>query len=371
MRRSRDVVVHTPVTLRHPFRVWLLAPLLVAVATAVLAGCGRQDAGAGAAPFQLPVGSSEWDATAPAWLADGTLHVGDRTVPLPGAVDTFVIAPTGAYWLRGSTLHFTDAAGTTQRVHDLGLGEIAISADRSTLAVVDASRGPVDSYGTHVAQVAVFDTRTGEQHYRTPDEQPDASDDLADLYEETTPLLQGVSDTTVFFDHASIDIATGARAEVTQDADGVDSFPGADATLLRDGYHVGVRREGERRRPGPSTLDGVGALSPDRRWLFDLTTGSPAPIVHDARTGRPQRLQTDADSFALVGWIDDRTFWGVGGITGVDEEFGGEEVTVAQQVLRCTVQVWTCVAASPRIPVPSAPDADAPVSLLVEGGLPL
>ncbi|WP_370289353.1 hypothetical protein [Nocardioides sp.] len=359
MRRSRDVVVRSLLT------------VLLTVAAAVLAGCGSQEAGAGAAPFRLPVGSSEWEASAPAWLADGTLHVGDRTVPLPGAVDSFVVAPTGAYWLRGSTLRFTDVAGTTRRVRDLERSEIAISADRSTLAVVDASRGPTDSYGTHVAQVAVFDTRTGQQRYRTPDEEPDDGADLADLYEETTPLLQGVSDTTVFFDRASIDIATGARAEVTQDSDGVDSFPGADTALFRDGFHVGVRSEGERRRPGASTLDGVGALSPDRRWLFDLTTSSPPPIVYDARTGRPQPLELDADSFALVGWIDDRTFWGIGGTTGADEEFGGEEVTVSQQVLRCTVEQWRCVAASPQIPVPSTSDADAPVSLLVEGALPL
>ena len=40
-----------------------------------LAGCGSPTASSGGKePFSLPVGPTEWDATAPAWYADGTLH---------------------------------------------------------------------------------------------------------------------------------------------------------------------------------------------------------------------------------------------------------------------------------------------------------
>ncbi|MCR8526622.1 hypothetical protein NPM17_27400, partial [Escherichia coli] len=129
--------------------------------------------------------------TAPAWLLDGTLHVGRRTVELGDDVDQFALGATGVYWMRGRTLMFTSAEDDTQRVEDVGWGNLAVSADRSVFATVDQSRGPTDRYGTHVLQVAAFNTRTGEQLYRTPDEEPDPSDDLADLYSETMPLLQG------------------------------------------------------------------------------------------------------------------------------------------------------------------------------------
>ena len=45
----------------------------VVLACLALAGCCDVGSGAGDEPFRLPVGPTRWDATARAWLLDGTL----------------------------------------------------------------------------------------------------------------------------------------------------------------------------------------------------------------------------------------------------------------------------------------------------------
>jgi len=138
---------------------WVVVGVLAGLA---LAGCGESTGSAThGEPFTLPVGPTEWDVNAPAWFHDGTLHVGERTVELGDRVDQFVLGATGVYWMRGQTLMFTSAEGDTQKVEDVRWGNLAVSADRSVFATVDQSRGPTDEYGTHVLQLAAFDTRTG------------------------------------------------------------------------------------------------------------------------------------------------------------------------------------------------------------------
>ena len=257
-------------------RAAAVAAVLVSLA---LAGCGLA-AVAGEEPFALPVGPTEWDATAPAWYADGTLHVGERTVELGDRVDQFVLGATGVYWMRGQTLWFTSAEGETEKVEKVGWGNLAVSADRSVFATVDQSRGPTDDYGTHVIQVAAFDTRTGEQLYRTPDQEPDDGADLADLYGEIMPLLTGVSDERLFFDGATIDLADGSRTEASRDVDGIEVYVGLAETLFPDGYHANIGGEGRHRELTGSSLYGWGA--------------SPRTAARSStsRSGRPTRWRT-------------------------------------------------------------------------------
>lgn len=320
----------------------------LALACLALAGCGTSPSGeaSGDAPFTLPVGPTTWDATAPAWYHDGTLHVGERTVELGDRVDQFVLGATGAYWMRGSTLMFTSAEGSTDEVEDVGWGNLAVSADRTVFATVDQSRGPTDRYGTHVLQVAAFDTRTGEQLYRTPDEEPDDGADLADLYGEIMPLLRGVSDERLFFDDVTIDLDDGSTVPVTQDADGIDVFEGYAATLFPDGYHVGIRGEGRRRELAGSSAYAVGRLSPDRSTIFDVSVWPTPAVVYDASTGRQRQIDAPWDHFTLVGWSDDDTFFGVAERIDPDNAVN---VLRARQVVTCEVRTLACTPVSPVI----------------------
>ncbi len=332
------------------------------LACLVLAGCGDSTGSASDAPFTLPVGSTMWDTSAPAWVDDGTLHVGEQTVRLGPGVDQFVLGATGAYWVRDGVLLFTDPEGSTERVADVGWSNLAVSADRSVLATVDQSRGPTDRYGTHVLQVAVFDTTTGEQLYRTPDEEPERDDDLTDLYSETMPLLAGVSNEHVFFDDTTIDLDDGSTTPSAPDDEGVDVYEGLAETLFPEGYRVHVQSAGERRVPADSSAYGTGLLSPDRSTLFDTGVWPAAAVAYDAETGRERPIDAPWEHFTLTGWSDPQTFFGVA--ERIDED--ADNVLQARQVVSCTVQALTCAPVSPVIPAES-PSESEPRAFLLEG----
>lgn len=330
------------------------------LACAVLAGCAGSSEGSATAPFMLPVGTSTWDTGAPAWLLDGTLHLGDATIELGDEVDRFVLGATGAYWMRGETLLFTSAEGDTREVADVGWDNLAVSADRSVLATVDQSRGPTDRYGTHVMQVAAFDTRTGEQLYRTPDEKPDRGDDLADLYGEIMPLLHGVSTKHVFFNGTTIDLADGSAESATDD-DGVEVYPHLADTLLPEGYRVGLSGEGRHRELSDSALSGPGLLSPDRSTIFDTSSWPTEAVVYDAASGDQRTIDAPWEHFTLAGWSDADTFFGVA--EQIDEDHL-VNVVRARQVVTCELRSLRC---APVSPVVQTRDDGEPVRLLVEG----
>jgi hypothetical protein len=333
-----------------------------------LAGCGESTGASHGEPFRLPVGPTRWDVTAPAWYHDGTLHVGERSVELGHRVDQFVLGATGAYWMRGQTLMFTSAEGRTEKVEDVGWGNLAVSADRSVFATVDQSRGPTDRYGTHVLQVAAFDTRTGEQLYRTPDEEPDHGDDLAALYSEVMPLLDGVSSKRMFFDGKTIDLDDGSAAPAGRDPEGLEVYGGYAETLFPDGYRVGIRGEGRHRMLAESSAFGVGLLSPDRTTIFDVTQWPTDAVVYDARTGRQAPIHAPWAHFSLVGWSDDDTFYGVA--ERIDREHV-VNVLRARQVVTCELRTLACTPASPVIPTEDQDLGRSP-DFLVEGrGSPL
>lgn len=318
----------------------IIAGLSVCLA---LAGCGETPE---AESFSLPIGATTWDVGAPVWFHEGTLHVGEDEVRLGERVDQYVVGATGAYWSTAGRLMFTSAEGHTRPIHDLQEMNLAVSADRSTLAAVDGSRGPTDRYGTHVLQVAVFDTRTGERLYRTPDQEPEKGADLADLYGEITPLLHGVSNDLVFFDGATIRLEDGSSVPTTLDADYVETFHGMAETLFVDGYHVGIRAEGNRRELSSSAAYGVGRLSPDRSLLFDAGMWPAPAVAYDASSGQPRQVDAPWEHFTLAGFSDADTFYGVA--EDIDE--GSDNALVAQQVVTCEVETLACTPVSPVIP---------------------
>lgn len=323
-------------------RAVVVAGALVAL---VAAGCGSSTATVGGKePFSLPVGPTEWEATAPAWYADGTLHVGERAVDLGGRVDEFVLGATGVYWMRGRTLMFTSAEGETEKVEDVGWRNLAVSADRSVFATVDQSRGPTDEFGTHVLQVAAFDTRTGEQLYRTPDEEPDSGADLEDLYGEVMPLLVGVSGERLFYDGTTIDLDDGSATPASASPDG-EVYEGYAETLFRDGFDVYLGGEGNRRKLADSWIAGVGRLSPDRSTIFDVTEWPTRAVAYDANTGRQRAIDAPWEHFKLVGWSDEDTFFGVA------ERIDAKAANVlrARQVVTCELGTLACTPVSPVV----------------------
>ncbi|CUR55300.1 exported hypothetical protein [metagenome] len=322
--------------------------LISLLACLALAGCGESTQGPGGrAPFTLPVGPSEWDVSPPAWFYQGTLHVGERTVDLGERVDEFVLGATGVYWMRGQTLMFTSAEGEAQKVEDVGWRNLAVSADRSVFATVDQSRGPTDDYGTHVLQLAAFDTRTGEQLFRTPDKQPRDGDDLAALYGEIMPLLRGVSSDRVFFDGTTIHLDDDSTVPASRDAVGIEVYEGYAETLFPDGYHVSLRGEGRHRELAESSMDGGGLLSPDRSTIFDESVWPTPAVVYDAATGRQRPIDAPWEHFSLVGWSDEDTFFGVA--QRIDEQ-NITNVLRAKQVVTCELRTLACTPVSPVIP---------------------
>jgi hypothetical protein len=335
------------------------------LACLALAGCG-EPAGSAAydTGFTLPVGPVEWDVSVPSWYHDGTLHVGERSVELGDDVDQYVLGVTGAYWVRGEVLMFTSADGDTEEVEDVGWANLAVSADRSVLATVDQSRGPTDEYGAHVLQVVAFDTRTGEQLYRTPDEEPDDGADLTDLYGEIMPLLRGVSTERIFFDDTTIQLDDGSTTPARRHRAGQAVYEGYAGTLFADGFHVGTRGDGAIHRLAPSWVSDSGRLSPDRSTLFDPTVWPTPAVAYDATTGRPRPIDAPWEHFTLGGWSDEDTFFGVAEHVAADDD----SVLRARQVVTCELRTLACSPVSPVIPTEISPDGDAP-TLLMEGSL--
>lgn len=341
--------------------------VVVLLACLVSAGCASPTGSASdGEPFSLPVGPTEWDVSAPAWFYDGSLHVGGRTVELGDQVDHFVLGATGVYWGRAQTLMFTSAEGDTQEVANVGWTNLAVSADRSVFATVDQSRGPTDEYGTHVLQVAAFDTRTGEQRYRTPDVEPHGGGDLADLYGEIMPLLQGVSNEHIFFYGTTIDLGDGSTVPTSQDADGVEVYDGYAETLFPDGYHVGIRGEGRRRTLAEPSAGGTGRLSPDRSTIFDTSMWPAAAVAYEATTGRRRPIDAPWEHFTLSGWSDEDTFFGVA--QHIDQQ-DVDHVLRARQVVTCELRTLACTPVSPVIPTTDDHQGQS-LPLLMEGSNP-
>ncbi len=248
--------------------------------------------------------------------------------------------------MRGETLMFTSAEGRPQRVEDVGRGNLAVSADRSVFATVDQPRGPTDEYGTHAIQVAAFDTRTGEQIYRTPDPEPEDGADLADLYGEIMPLLHGVSDDPLFFDGTTIHLDDRSTVSAGEDSDGIDVYEDYAETLFPDGYHVSLRGQGRHREITESAMFGSGRLSPDRSTIFDVGMWPTEAVVYDAATGGQAPLDAPWDHFILAGWADADTFHGVA--ERIDPQHPVNDLR-ARQVVSCELRTLSCTPVSPVI----------------------
>jgi hypothetical protein len=328
-------------------------PLLVALAAAVLAtgGAGTWLAGA-AAGYDLPVGPP---AAAPGELvfaAGEELHVGARTYAVRPAPETMVATAGGLYYLADGVLYrWRDGPAGSARVAALGgIGWLSTTADGRYLAYVDHEHGPRNLGGHRIAETVVFDTTTGREVVRDAagNGARTGTEDLSDLYGESTPTVLGFDDDAVYAQTARggavlrWDLDTGRRSAlgprerpVTENR---PAGPLVDLDLVD-----GVPRE----RPGEGVGAYAGRRSPDgNRLAFTLGRG---PLVSSSGHRRPVRLDVGGRQFVLAGWLDDDRFYGLA----LDRApRPTAEVTV------CSVPSGRCVAAGPRVP---AEDGALPV----------
>ena len=293
-------------------------PLLVALAAAALAtgGAGTWLAGA-ATGYDLPVGPP---AAAPGELVFATgeeLHVGARTYAVRPAPETMVATAGGLYYLADGVLYrWRDGAAGSARVAALGgIGWLLTTADGRYLAYVDHEHGPRNLGGHRIAETVVFDTTTGREVVRDSagNGARTGTEDLSDLYGESTPTVLGFDDDAVY-----VQTARGGA-------------------VLRWDLDTGRRSAlGPRERP-------VTENRPDgSRLAYTLGRG---PLVSSSGDRRPVRLDVGGRQFVLAGWLDDDRFYGLA----LDRApRPTAEVTV------CSVPSGRCVAAGPRVPAEDA-----------------
>lgn len=135
-------------------------------------------------------------------------------------------------------------------------------------------------------------------------------------------------------------------------------------TLFADGYHVGLRGEGDHRRVAATTAYGAGRLSPDRGTLFDVTYSRADAVAYDADTGERRTIDAPWRHFSLVAFSDDDTFFGLAQQIRLRHVV---DPVRAQQVVFCEVATLECTPVSPVVRADDAAAGRWP-TFLTEGG---
>ncbi|TWG92665.1 hypothetical protein L615_000700000720 [Nocardioides sp. J9] len=300
----------------------LLVPLVL------LAACGEEDGSSA---------TTDWEATAEvehrglAWARGRTIHLGDgATLTSDVPVDRFVVARGGAYVVPRSRdddpwpeLHRVTPDGTEPLGVHPDRWTLTTSSDGRYLAFIDRGARR-DQFDTPVAEVVVVDLETGEEVLRSDDDMGDPeSDDLADLYEDATPGIDGFVDGALHYTTTGeswrLDLESGETEEVPYDED---------APRLRF----------------DAPREGLVARSPDGRWRIrpggpriegeDQTVVRPRPTADSLGiTAKPGAGPGDL-YWSLDSWLDDTTAVGT-----VYVSAGGDEAWV---VVTCTVPDGAC-----------------------------
>ena len=265
-----------------------VVPALSALAlVGVLVGCGDSDGGgSGGSDDGWPSGGTPVDTSGLVYAVGDTVHLGDgSSLEVGRDVDRFVLAGAGVYFTAADReggddpLYYSTGDGAARKVAT-DASELRATADGRYLMYMDMGSGKKDGFGTPQAVVVVVDTTTGDEVARTTEGMgdPGSDDDLADLYEDAEPRLEGLADGTAYYlgarDDVAIDLATGKVSVRDDDLDEV--------------------------RP----VDG--SRSPDGRWTVEDVYEDYAP--HDrllSADGRQVRLTGVPPTVSLVRWIGD------------------------------------------------------------------
>ncbi|GAA1799480.1 hypothetical protein GCM10009795_051220 [Nocardioides hankookensis] len=268
----------------------MVAALTALFLAAGATGCGDSDGG-GAAGSDWPSASTPLDTSGLVYAVGDTVRLGDGSDLAVGAkVDRFVLAGDGVFFTSGGhetgpdgryyvdPLSYSTGDGTAREVA-ADASDLRATRDGRYLMFMDFGSGEKDQYGTPQAVVVVVDTTTGDEVARTTKGMgdPSSDDDLADLYEDAEPRLEGFADGTAYYrgatDAVAIDLATGDVTVRDEDA----SAPAL------DGLH-----------------------SPDGRWTVEDVYEDYAPQDRLVTAGGERvRLTGVPPQVDLVSWIDD------------------------------------------------------------------
>lgn len=298
------------------------------VASALLAGCGDDDAPGGRAPDgrALDDGAAWRTSTAPlpreglTWALGSTVHLPDgRTVDTRWPVEEYAVAGDGVFFLPDG-----DAAGDEVRLEDgavelhfaapgeepVGTGlparseHFTVSPDGSRLAVLDVDEDDAS------AAMRLFDLSTGEVTTSTDGTDPSGLDDPEWLLDEMEVRITGADDDEV---HARV-----IRGTYVYDWETGEGRPAED----------GEDAPGEFADP---------LVSPDASWRI-RTRRERDDLV--ARTGERLALDVGTERWTLFGWRDARTAVGYA-ISGPGRgyEVGPED---RKTLMTCTVPDGSC-----------------------------
>ncbi|GAA4702496.1 hypothetical protein [Nocardioides conyzicola] len=326
-----------------------LGPVLLALVLASsVAGCGDSDGGGGGTDSaDWPSGKPAVDTSGLVYAVGDTVHLGDdSSLEVGKKVEHFVLAGAGAYFTAGGhdaggdasyyvdPLYYSTGDGKAREVAP-DASDLTASADGRYLMYMDMGSGKKDGFGTPQAVVVVVDTTTGDEVARTSEGMgdPGSDDDLADLYEDAEPQLEGITADTAYYqgarDDVAIDLSTGK---------------------------VAVRGDDDK----PPSSDGL--RSPDGRWTVEDVYEDYAPqdrlVTADGQrvqlTGVPPKVD-------LVRWISDTVVAG----SALDGSADAEGLTAGS-----TEPLITCEATSGRceiVPGPTAADVVFPESSAAAG----
>ena len=308
----------------------LLALLLAAGAT----GCGDSEGGGGTTSTDWPSGGPAVDTSGLVYAVGDTVHLGDdSTLAVGKKVERFVLAGAGAYFTAGGheaggddsnyvdPLYYSTGDGKAREVA-VDASDLRASADGRYLMYMDMGSGKKDGFGTPQAVVVVVDTTTGDEIARTTEGMgdPSSDDDLADLYEDAEPRLDGFTADAAYYqgatDDVAIDLATG-EASVSDEA-------------------------------GQLSFDGL--RSPDGRWTVEDVYEDYSPQDRLV-TADGQRVQLSGvpPKVDLVRWIDDTVVAG----SALDGSADAQGLTAGS-----TLPLITCEATTGRCAVVPGPTAD-------------
>jgi hypothetical protein len=318
-------------------------PLLGAAAVAALIlGAGAVEL-TGSTSWDLPTGQPVASPAQVVFATGEELHIASRTYPIRPAPQTMVSTAGGLYYLTNGVLYgWSPDHDESTRVADIGgIGWLSTTADGRYLAFVDFEHGPRNAHGSRIAEVVVFDTSSGRQLVRdaTGNGSRTSTEDLSDLYGESTPTVLGFDDDAVYAQTAHggaisrWDLDTGQRSDLSdQDYPITENRPGG--PLVDFDLVHGVPRE----TPGVGVGAYAGRRSPDGTRLAYTLVGR--PVVHTTGDREPVEIRIGGRHFVLAGWLDDDRFYGLG----VDETAG------TAQVMVCSAPAARCRPASPPVP---------------------
>ncbi|MFC4787133.1 hypothetical protein ACT8ZV_21835 [Nocardioides sp. MAHUQ-72] len=316
-------------------------PLLGAVAVAVLLLGTAMVRLTGSTSWDLPTGPPVASPAEVVFATGEELHVGSRTYPIRPAPQTMVSTAGGLYYLAEGVL-YRWGRDRSARIADIGgIGWLSTTADGRYLAFVDYEHGPRNAHGSRIAQTVVFDTSTGRELVRDATGNGDrtSTEDLSDLYSESTPTVLGFDDDAVYAQTAKggaisrWDLDTGKRSDLGDLAYPVtENRPGG--PLVDFDLVHGVPRE----TPGAGVGAYAGRRSPDGSRLAYTLVGR--LVVHTAGEREPASIPVGGRQFVLAGWLDADRFYGLG----VDEARG------TARVLVCSASALRCRPASSPVP---------------------